>query len=81
MVTFDPTQPALVRDQLTDKVLHDLLQEDLDEAIRDSVDATLESIVYKYRTLLRSAPGLSSRACWPLSPVYPASTGCPIMRT
>ena len=53
MVTFDPTQPALVRDQLTDKVLHDLLQEDLDEAIRDSVDATLESIVYKYRTLLR----------------------------
>ena len=53
VVTFDPTQPALVGDQLSDKMLHDLLQEDLAEAIRDSVDATLASIVYTGRCFRR----------------------------
>ena len=42
----------MVLSPLTDKVLHDILKESLDEAIRDSVDASLAGIVYNYRTLL-----------------------------
>ncbi len=37
---------------LTDTVLHDIPQDGLDEAIRDSVGASLAGIVYNYRTLL-----------------------------
>ena len=43
----------MVLSPLTDKVLHDILKESLGEAIRDSVDATLASIVYTGRCFRR----------------------------
>jgi len=64
--------PALI-----DKVLYDLMREALDEAIRDSVDASLASIVYNYGTLpppVRTGP-IVHRVLGDLA-TYPASIGC-----